>query len=371
MKVLIVGAGASGITTAISIKRRYPNDDITVVEHLDKPLKKILATGNGRCNFGNSNININRYSNSSFVEPILKEYGFQKQLEFFDSISIKHKMIGELAYPMSESAVSVRNALLNECEKLGITINTSENISDYNVGTTISVTTNLKKYEVDKLVFATGGKSSPNLGSDGSIYALLKKHGYSIKDIQPGLCPIRTSEKTKELDGVRVKGTVSLFKDNKLIHQEDGEILFKDHGLSGIVIMNIASIIARDIHAKYQIKIDQLKEYSKEKLDKYLTEKGKGNYLQAFFHPKMIDFIKRANLDTIKASKELPFTFESLDSFEHSQVSVGGLSINNVDKNLMSTLENNVYFVGEILDVDGPCGGYNLMWAIGSALYLK
>ncbi|MCR5332674.1 MAG: aminoacetone oxidase family FAD-binding enzyme [Bacilli bacterium] len=371
MRVLIVGAGVSGITSAINVKRTYPNDDVLVIEHLDKPLKKILATGNGKCNFGNAALDINRYSNPLFVEPILKEYDFKKQMDFYDSISIKYKLFGELAYPMSESAVSVRNALLNECKKLGIKINLSESIIDYKVGKEIEVKTDKNIYKVDKLVFAAGGCSQKNLGSDGSVFTLLKKHGYDIVPPLPGLCPIKTKERMKVLDGVRAKSLVSLYKDGKLIHEEAGEVLFRDHGLSGIVIMNISSFIARDLNKKYEIQIDQLPDTSIEELKKYLSDKGKEMYLQSLFHPKMIEYIQNNLLEPIKASKELSFHFEELDSFEHSQVTIGGLNVKEATDKLESKKEKNVYFLGEMLNIDGPCGGYNLMWAVGSALYVK
>ena len=370
MKVIIIGAGASGITAAISLKRKYKDVDVLVIEHLDKPLKKILATGNGKCNLGNANINVELYNNSSFVKPILDEYDFDAQRRFFESINVKTKLVGDLLYPISESALTVRNALLKECNKLGIKINVSESIIDYKVGSQIEVTTDKGEYVADKLIFATGAKSSPQLGSDGSVYSLLKKHNYNIKDINPGLCPIITKEKTKLIDGVRVKANVSLLKEGKLIHQEEGEVLFKEHGLSGIVIMNISSSIARDLKASYQIKIDQLPNIPYAELVSFLKSHSKEEYLDAYFHPKMALYLKDVK-DVIKASKELTFAFDKLDDFTHSQVSVGGLSLKEVNSSLMSKKEKGVYFLGELLDVDGPCGGYNLMWAFATGLFIK
>lgn len=372
MRIIIVGAGASGITAAISLKRKHKDADILVIEHLDKALKKILATGNGKCNLGNNSIDISLYRNAEFVKPILEEYDFAKQKDFFESINIKTKLMGELLYPISESAVTVRNAMLAECEKLGIKIRLSEGVNAYNVTPNdIKVKTNSTIYSCDRLIFALGGKSSPNLGSDGSLFPLLEKHGYKFSKIKPGLCPIATKENTKVLDGVRVKGKVSLLSDGKLIHDESGEILFKSHGLSGIVIMNISRIIARDISKKYIIKIDQLEDEDIASLQNYLSKKGEESYLNAYFHPKMIEYIQRNKLDLIKASKELSFNFDELDSYEHSQVSVGGIVLDQINPDLSSKKEKGVYFIGELLDVDGPCGGYNLMWAFASALHLN
>ena len=372
MRIIIVGAGASGITAAISLKRQHKDADVLVIEHLDKALKKILATGNGKCNLGNNSIDVDAYRNAEFVKPILKEYDFNAQRDFFESINIKTKLMGELLYPISESAVTVRNAMLAECDKLGIKIHLSEGMKDYNVTPKeIKVLTNTTIYSCDKLIFALGGKSSPNLGSDGSLFPMLEKHGYKFSKIKPGLCPIITKENTKVLDGVRVKGKVSLLSEGKLIHQESGEILFKSHGLSGIVIMNVSRIIARDISEKYIIKIDQLVNEDIDSLKTYLFKKGEESYLSAYFHPKMIEYIQRNKLDLIKASKELSFTFDELDSYEHSQISVGGIELSQINNDLSSKKERGVYFIGELLDVDGPCGGYNLMWAFASALSLK
>lgn len=372
MKVIIVGAGASGVTAAISLKRKYKDADILVIEHLDKPLKKILATGNGKCNLGNRKLNVNNYSNPDFVRPILKQYGFEEQKEFFESINVKTKLMGDLEYPLSESAVTVRNALLDECERLKIKIHVSESVNAYNVtDKDIKVRTNSGIYSADKLIFALGGKSSPNLGSDGSLYSLLEKHGYKFGKIKPGLCPITTKENTRTIDGVRVKGNVSLLKEGKLIHKESGEVLFRSHGLSGIVIMNLSRLIAKETTAHYQIKIDMLEDEDVSSLKAYLAKHGEDKYLKAFFHPKLVEYIKANKLDVIKASKEFTFNFSDLSGYENSQVSVGGILLNQINDDLSSKKERGVYFVGELLDIDGPCGGYNLMWAFASALFVK
>lgn len=180
MKILIVGAGASGVVAAINYKRNHLNDDVLIIEHLDKPLKKLLATGNGRCNLGNANLDVNNYSNASFVKNILKEYNYES---FFETISVKTKVIDGLVYPYSESALTVKNALLKEAAHLGVDIKLEEKLLDYKVGEKIEVTTSKSKYLVDRLYIATALKSSPNLGSDGSILSILEKHGYQIKNI--------------------------------------------------------------------------------------------------------------------------------------------------------------------------------------------
>lgn len=368
MKIIVIGAGASGIAAAINYKRHHENDDVLVIEHLDKPLKKILATGNGKCNLGNSNIDFNRYNQPEFALNVIKNYDY---VNFFNSISIQTKLIGDLAYPVSESAVSVREALLNECRKLKIKINVSESLKDYDFKGKIRVFTDKNTYECDKLFLAGGLCSSPKLGSDGSLIEILKRHEYKIIKPEPGLSPLYTIEKTKELDGVRFKGNVKLYSALKLVHEEEGEILFKDHGLSGIVIFNLMSIISRNPNEKYRIVLDMLPQYDQSFLNDYIKSHSVDEFLLAFINPKISDYLKRIyplKANITKVVKNLEFTFDKSYGFEFSQVSVGGISLTEVDENLMSKKEKNVYLIGELLNVDGPCGGYNLTWAFASAL---
>jgi len=369
MKVLVVGAGASGCVAAINYKRNHPHDDVLIIEHLSSPLKKLLATGNGRCNLANSSIDISRYSNPKFVENILKEYDYEK---FFDSISIKTKNIDDLVYPMSESAVSVKNALLNEIEKLGIKINLEEKLIDYKLEDKIIVQTNKNAYIVNKLFIATSLCSSSKLGSDGSIISILNKHNYLIKEPLPGLCPIRTKENTKYVDGIRTKCEVKLSQNNELIHREKGEVLFKKDGLSGIVIFNIASLIARSDKNANKISLDLLPDFSIEEIENYRKSHTFNGFLQAFFNPKLSQYLLARFKDEnalIKAIKNLEFTFKDFYGFDFSQVSVGGVSLGMVNPSLESKKEKGVFLLGEILDIDGPCGGYNLTWAFASAIH--
>ena len=368
MKILIVGAGASGIVAAINYKRNHKDDVVLVVERLESSLKKILASGNGKCNLGNSNIDFSLYNNPSFAKSIIEGYDYKK---FFSSISIETKTFGDLAYPVSESAVSVKEALLNSAKNLGISVNNGEKLIDFEAKDKIKVITDKGEYLVDKLYLAGGLKSSPKLGSDGSVLEVLSKHGYKIKTPEAGLCPLYTKEKTKLVDGIRVKSIVSLYKNGKLIHKEDGEVLFKEHGLSGIVIFNITSIISRDPKASYKISLDLLPDFSSEYLKKYRNSHKFSELLLAFLNPKLSKYLTEIFKDEDKifeSLKVLDFTFDKTYGFDFSQVSVGGINVSEVDENLMSKREKNVYIIGELLNIDGPCGGYNLTWAFASAI---
>ena len=368
MKIIIIGAGASGLVAGINYKRNHRSDDVLIIEQLTTPLKKLLASGNGKCNLGNENIDFSLYNNPEFAKSVIEWYDYKS---FFSSISIETKTMGDLAYPVSESAVSVKEAMLNCAKKLGISINNDEKLVDYCVKDHIEVTTNKSKYLADKLYFAGGLKSSPKLGSDGSVLDILLKHGYKAKSPQPGLSPLFTKEKTKSIDGIRVKARVSLIENNKLIHTEDGEVLFKEHGLSGIVIFNIMSLIARNIGKEHKIYLDLLPDFSEEYLKKYRNSHKFSELLLAFLNPKISSYLQERfkNEDKIFVSiKNLEFIFDKSYGFDFSQVSVGGINVNEVNESLMSKRERNVYIIGELLDIDGPCGGYNLTWAFASAI---
>ena len=374
MKIGVIGAGVSGIIFSINRKRKYPKDEIFIFEHLDKPLKKILSTGNGKCNIGNKNP-YRENGKNAIVGTILNEYGFDRQKEFLNSLNIKTKLVNDLEYPISESAITVRNLLLQSVEENHIKIITGINVLDYQIiDGGIELQTDQGIYYFDKLVFATGGKSSPKLGSDGSILPILKKHDYLLNEFVPALCPIKTIEKTKVLDGTRVKAKVTLYSDKKETFKEEGELLFKEHGLSGIVIFNASRVIANNIYKLNELKIDLLPDISEKELNSFLKEKGADVLLNSYLHPNLVKYIKDLKIkdkDLVSVIKSLPFTFSELYGFDYSQISVGGVDFVGLSPLLESLKEEGIYFLGELLDYDAPCGGYNLMWAIGTALYLS
>ena len=219
MVIGVIGSGFAGMSFALRRKMNRPEDEIIVFEHLDKAMKKVLSTGNGKCNIGNT-IDISNETDSRIAKLILSTYNFDKQKEFLNSLNIKTKLFGELEYPITESAATVRNLYLKAALKYGVKILLENVVSDYQLkGNKIIVNSNNGEYVLDKLVVAIGGKSSPKLGSDGSFLSILEQHGYKLKDFSPALCPIYTKEKTKALDGTRVKALVTL--------ESNKEILFK------------------------------------------------------------------------------------------------------------------------------------------------
>jgi len=368
MKIAVIGGGVSGVSFAINRKRNHQEDEIFIFEHTDKLLKKVLATGNGKCNIANAGEVI--YSNT-LASDIINKYSYEYQNRFLDSLNIKTKLVGNLSYPISESAVTVRNAFLKEIDRLKIKVVTNCHLLDYyqkEAGYVLK--TDLGDYQFDAIIFASGGKSLPKSGSDGSLIPILESHHYHINELVPALCPIYTKEKTRILDGTRVKAKVTIKSDNKVLFEESGEVLFKEKGLSGIVIFNASRIIAHDLSKKYSIELDLLPDISIEELQTFYKKNNKQTLLESYLHPNLVKYLENSN-DVVKDIKTLSFTFDKLYGFENSQISVGGISLSDINSNLKSKLEKNIYFAGELIDIDAPCGGYNLMWAIGSGLYLS
>lgn len=352
MKIAIIGGGASGIFASIRIKENHPDYSVSVFEHNDKLLKKIYATGNGKCNYANTSSLNNKYTNEEFALPIINEYDYKKIVSFLDSLGVHYKQIGELIYPISESAETVAKMLLKKVSSSNIDVHLQERVIEYKSDDKIVIKTNIAEYEFDKLIIAVGGFAAPQLGSDGNLFNVLIKHGYKIKETNPSLCPITIKEDVKRLDGVRSKVEVSLYQKDKLIHQEEGELLFKKDGLSGIVIFNLTHYI-NSLKNKNDIKIhvDFAKGYhvSKDRYDEYVNN-------------KLADYLSYRNLDI----NNVVFTFKKMYDYQYAQVTSGGVSIENLNNDLSSKIENNVYFIGEAVDVDAVCGGYNLMWAFAT-----
>ena len=346
-KIAIIGGGISGCFAAIRIKEQHKDYDVHVFEHNDKLLKKIYATGNGKCNFANTGSLEDKYSNEAFALSVIKDFNAEDIINYFKSIGVPSKAVGDLIYPYSESAETVANKLLERIDKLGINVHLSSIVKNYNNGL---LSTDRGDFSYDALIISVGGKSSPKLGSNGDFHDVLLKHGYQLREASPSLCPIKTKENTHMVEGLRHKVHASLYKDKKLIHEESGELLFKKDGLSGMVIFNMTHYINR-LSDKKGVTIH---------LDFAPNMDGKYDDLVS---PKLAKYLSGNNLDI----HNVVYTFKDFYSYDNSQVTSGGLLVSEVDQSLQSKKEKNIYFIGEVLDVDAVCGGYNIMWALASA----
>jgi predicted Rossmann fold flavoprotein len=396
--VIIIGGGAAGILCAAAIKENSKEFvNVTIVERLDRIGKKILATGNGKCNFTNKNLSSKKYNNPKFVTPTLSKYGYKDIIKYLESIGLLSKEITEgRVYPYTESATTVLEVLKAHLERLGVNIKCNFEVN--------KITLKSNKYciynknernsilEADYLVFACGGCAAPVLGSNGSGYTLLKPFKIKTTDLYPGLVGIKSDITIlKILNGLRFKCNVSIVekKTKNNIWTSYGEVQFKGDGISGIVVMEASTYMARN-KGNYSISLDLMPEMSEDDtlnhlyMRKSLCENDKALCLFIGMLPKMLGnvILKKASIDpndkittltkvNMKkiASLIKNFTLEVRGDygFERAQITVGGIALNEIDAATLKLKKmNNAYICGEMMDVDGECGGYNLQWAFAS-----
>ncbi len=398
-KVVIIGGGASGLFCAISLKKLNPNLDVVILERLERVGKKILSTGNGKCNFSNINVNSVKYNAPNFVCNYLSLLPKEELYKMFSEMGLLYREDSEgRLYPYSESANSFLDVIRNNIKKYGIEekCNFEVNKLSYVDDEFIIENTRRQQIEADYVVLATGGKAYPVLGSNGSGYSLLKPWKVKITDTYPGLAGVKVDENDiKGLSGLRFKGKVSLYdtKSKRKIGEEFGEIQFKDEGISGIVIMQLSSIISRFNVLKasnnFLFEVDLLPHLSEDELINLLIERRNiyksfeaFEYLNGIF-PKNLSLLllKKAKIDLstyvenitnkeiIKLSsiiKEYTLIYKGQYGFDRAQVTVGGVDLSELNKDLSLSRLPSMYLCGEIINVDGECGGYNMHWAFVS-----
>jgi len=387
MRIAVIGAGASGLYGAIAIKKKHPEAEVTVFEKEAKIGRKLYATGNGHCNLLNAAVADKDFNHPDFLASYLSRYSFAFLKKTLTDWGILTWQEGDYVYPLSYSAPTYVGLLSALAMSLGIRFCLGVRLMDYELkGTKILLKVSAKPASIDlsfdKLILASGGESTPKLGSDGSLYPLLKKHSYSLVNPLPGLAPVKVvhPETLKGLSGYRHEAKVSLLSSaGKVLYEEEGEVLYRDEGLSGIVVFNVESVYCRlSCPARSELSLDLFPEFSFEELAGHLQKSYQINptfYGDAFFPEEVQahfgfggvkDFLALA-----KRLKDDRYLIKGSEGFEHSQVTVGGLALTEVKATLESRKEPGVYFTGEVLDVDGFCGGFNLTWALLSALIVR
>jgi len=381
-RVVIIGAGAAGIIASIFASK---NNEVIVLERNNSPLKKLLLTGNGKCNYFNDNQDIKNYNsnNLDLVNEIINENNIRSVLDFFDSIGIIPKIKNGYYYPYSNLSNSIKEALLKEANLRGVKIINNYLVDDIKKVENKFIINN--DIESDYLILSTGSKAFPKTGSDGFGYNVLKKFGHNIIKPLPALTQVIGNESYfKDWAGIRCDAKVSLYENDKLIKQEIGELQLTKNGLSGICIFNLSGRLKRglDIGNKEDIIINFLPFINNIEIfmhDRNNKVQGRTiiELLEGLINYKLVKIIlKESNineetyyneLNNIQKQKLLTnivkFKVNIIDTndFENAQVCSGGVSLEEININTMeSKLINNLFIIGELLDVDGLCGGYNL-----------
>lgn len=371
-KMIIIGAGISGVYLSILLKNKYKEFiDVIVLEQNASPLKKLLATGNGRCNLSNRNMCIDFYQsdNQELVKHLINDFDMVDEM---NKLGIMTKYQGELLYPRSEQALTIKNVMMDKAIEAGVVFIYNQNVNRIKIKEDIIVTTDENTYHADYLTFAMGSEAGKLSGVSSNRYDMLEKLGLSVLPRIPSLVQFKTKPVLKDLKGVRVKGKFKLLEDNKCVHEETGELLFTDYGVSGISVMQLSSYYKAGKH--YQISMDFFEDICHMDLKNYIEERMEGHYNHIYdgmLHNKIAHFIEKKDLKDsdkiVKYLKDFRLDVVDLCSYETAQVMKGGLSLKEVDSNLALNKYPNMFAIGEILNVVGMCGGYNIHFALSCA----
>ncbi len=374
-----------------AINAKNENNNVILIEKNDKVGKKLLATGNGRCNYTNLNLSEDNYSSPSFVKKTIDEFSNEDLINYFSLLGLESTTDGNRVYPITLKANSVLNILIYWLDKKGIDIRSNTEVKEIKKNKNgFDVITNDDKIEADIVIAAFGGKSMPASGSDGKSFEILKKLGLKITELKPALTQVKLESKyLKHLSGTKVIGKAKLFKGNKEIDERNGEILFTNYGISGPPILDLSVNISERNFIEVPL-INNVDENTVDKLySRYymLEDFSLEEYLMGIVDKKFIHYIidylnldKKTVMNMISMSDfqkiieillKSKFKVIGTTGFKNSQVTRGGVDLSEVNNYDYSSKKfENLYIIGEALNIDGDCGGYNLHFAFASGYRL-
>jgi len=391
-KIIVVGAGASGMMAAIAAARQ--GAFVTVLEKMEKPGKKLLITGNGRCNLTNKNQSVKnayRGAGEDFVKQVLGQFTLEDTLAFFGELGLLTRERNGYVYPYTDQAGSVLELLLQEIRRLKIKMKYGEEVTGIQkTEEGFQVRTATWSYPCDKVILCAGGKAAPQTGSDGSGYALAAACGHSIKPVYPALVPLKAGGNLpRMLSGTRNQTALSLEIDGKIRHREEGELQWTDYGVSGIVVFQLSRFAAEALEEKKRVRlhIDLMPEYTAEEIEELLAHKEE-RFPEETAQELLTGLLKKkAAAALVKTAgkkacagkgqafyraalsflKDLTLEITGTKSFDMAQVCAGGVPEEEISAKTLESLKMpGLYLAGELLDVDAICGGYNLQWAWSS-----
>ena len=388
-KIGIIGGGAAGMTAAITAARKGAS--VTIFEAGERLGKKLLSTGNGKCNLGNRVLDENcYYGTRKFVRDCLERFGVEDTISFFEGMGLMLRERNGYLYPWCEQASVVLDVLRNEITALGIRVIHQAKVIEVSPREKggFFVRTLDEDFVFERVIFACGGKAVPKTGSDGSGYELAKKLGHRIVPVVPALTALKCKESFfKSIAGVRADAEVTILgEDGKAAAKERGELQLTDYGISGIPVFQLSRIAAYQLQKKKEITVflDFLPDLvnPEEAVNDRMGLRGSRTVEELFvgtIHKKLVSLILKLiqlkptdSADRLSRkqiqhffflAKRFPVTAVATGDFQSCQVCAGGVDLAQLTEHLESRLHPGLYFVGELLDVDGRCGGYNLQWA--------
>lgn len=392
MEIVVIGGGAAGMAAAIEAAGHGAK--VTLLERMDRVGKKLLATGNGRCNL--MNVGEACYpGGSTFAQSVLDKCGVAEQTAFWQELGVRLRVEdGGRVYPASGQASTVLDALRLAMDNLGVEIVTGASVKDIRPGKRgFTVTADTGTWRGDGVILAGGGCAQPKLGSNGSLWSIAERLGHTLVQPRPALTQIMTDTlPIKGLSGIRVKAEVAVVKAGRVLHEESGEVLFADYGISGVCVMQCARFAERGSVMRLnllrgmgfedasQAEAELLRRkaaWGSQPMEKLLTglcvPRLAGSLCMEAgirFRDRLIGSLKDSEasaLAQVLGAFDLPV--KGVKGFDSAQVTAGGLDVREFDPATMaSRLVPGLYAAGEMLDVDGTCGGFNLMFAFGSGL---
>ncbi len=394
--VIVIGGGAAGLCAAVYLKQKNPLLTVRILEALPRVGKKLSLTGNGRCNITNKNNSLSNFhgENIEFARYALEKYGETASLDFFENIGVPFIFEEDKGYPASLQASSVVDALRFAADNLGIITNTEAKVVNIQIQRgKYKVSTDKMSFLAENIVIACGLLSGGDrLGNDGSMLELLKKAGFKAVKTSPAIVQVKTvNDIAKQLKGIKVDALVSLVINGSVSRKEFGEVLFCDYGLSGPAVMQVSREISRtkneceisldimpdiDYSHLFSSLIKRRSNLGYRALEEFLTGMLNKRLGQVIIKSSGLKLSKKAetltdkNLEEIaRLIKDFRFKATGTTGYSNSQVTAGGLDTTQFDEKTMEAKSNKgLYAIGEILDIDGDCGGFNLKWAWASAI---
>lgn len=393
MKIGVIGGGPAGMTGAL--EARKSGAEVLLFDANPGLGRKLLVTGSGRCNLTNAAVAASRYfcPDATWLEAVLGGFGHADLLDYLRALGIlTHATADGWVYPVSESAAAVVAIFHAALEQAGVKVNSGTRIDLIEKPGKIFrlKSDDSQSFEVDRLVVACGGKAYPNLGSTGNLFPILEKLGHTIHPILPALAPILADMKPyHKLQGVRLDARSSLYENETLLASATGNLIFTEWGLNGPAVMDLSHLVSAHPHADLQLELNLIFNREKE-LRALIAERSTSSIplrvmLGAVLPPKVPPVVlgmaglpadcllKSTNPDQLEKVfhllTHLPFRVKGVRGFEYCQVSSGGVALKEVDAlTLQSRVVPDLFFAGEVLDVTGPCGGYNLQFAFSTGV---
>lgn len=395
--VIVIGGGASGIMAALAA--RTEGAEVLLLEKNQRVGKKILVTGNGRCNLTNTDMDISHFhgTNPKFAFHALSSFDNLRTIEFFERLGIAHKVEEQgKVFPFSNQAASVLDVLRHEMENIGVSINVDAEVKEIRKGQRgfQVILKGGETHSADSVILATGGKAAPNLGTTGSGYLLAQALGHSIVEPFPALVQLKLNYPLlKQIKGIKFDGDVEVLVNNKIRASASGEILFTEYGISGPPIFQISRFAAQCLHRGEQVwlKVVIINHLSREQLASYLSKRFNDNPNKSlsfsfvgFINKQLVPVIlKQASIADInkkvadinatereeitRVLQDWRFEVIGTNTWTAAQTTAGGINVMEINPQTMeSNITPGLFFAGEIMDIDGDCGGYNLQWAWSS-----